>query len=61
MNQDDLYNQAEEFQAECQQLVQDISDKSPKVSVEDAINIFLFHKLAEFEIRLRQLEGGVKA
>ena len=47
---------AELFQKNCHALTKAVIAEKPKVSVQDATNVWLFEKLAEFETRLRKLE-----
>jgi hypothetical protein len=48
---------AENFQNDCHNTVNQILDEK-KVSYQDAVNVWTFKKLAEFEVRLNQLENG---
>jgi len=47
----------EEFQNDCHKLVEELMKQLPKLSVQDATNVWLFKKLADIEFRLRQLEN----
>jgi len=47
----------EKIQNDCHKLTDAMIKRSKKVKVQDATNVFLFHKLAEIELRLRQLEA----
>jgi hypothetical protein len=51
-----------EFQDEAHQMTEEVMKKTKKVgvSVQDVTNIFIYMKLAEFEMRLRALEDGCK-
>ena len=48
---------AENFQKDCHNMVNQILDEK-KVSYQDAVNVWTFKKLAEFEVRLSQLENS---
>lgn len=52
----DMIETTERFQKECHDLTKEIIEQKPKCTVQDATNVWLFKKLAEFEVRLRQLE-----
>ena len=56
----DLIETTERFQNECHALTREIIEQKPKCTVQDATNVWLFKKLAEFEVRLRQLEFVVQ-
>ena len=47
---------ADYFQKDCHSLTKAIIAEKPNVSVQDATNVWLFKKLADFEMRLRELE-----
>jgi hypothetical protein len=49
---------AEYFQNDCHSLTKAIIAEKPNVSVQDATNVWLFKKLADFEMRLRELEDA---
>ncbi len=53
---EDMLSTAERFQDECHALTTEIIQQKPKCTVQDAANVWMFKKLAEFEVRLRQLE-----
>lgn len=56
----DMIETTERFQNECHALTKEIIEQKPKCTVQDATNVWLFKKLAEFEVRLRQLEFVVQ-
>lgn len=45
-----------EFQKDCHKAVEYSLNENPKVSYQDATNVWIFRKLAEFELRLRDVE-----
>jgi hypothetical protein len=47
---------AENFQNDCHNMANQILNEK-KVSYQDAVNVWTFKKLAEFELRLSQLEN----
>lgn len=55
----EMLQTTEHFQKDCHSLVEAILDEK-KVGYQDATNVWLFKKLAEFEVRLRQLENAVQ-
>lgn len=57
---DEMLSTAQHFQNECHELTKEIIERKPKCTVQDATNVWLFKKLAEFEVRLRQLENAVQ-
>jgi len=52
---------ADEFQKEAHQMIEMILGATKKASYQDAMNTYLFQKLAEFELRLRELESTKKS
>lgn len=48
------------FQNDCHSLVKSITSERPNITNQDVTNVWLFKKLAEFEVRLRQLEDAKK-
>lgn len=46
---------AEVFQNNCHKVVEEVL-REKEVSYQDATNVWIFHKLAEFEMRLQSLE-----
>lgn len=62
MNTEILLTQKEEladaFQKDCHWTVERIILQKPKVTYQDATNVWMFVKLAELEIRLRELENA---
>ena len=57
---EDILSTAERFQDECHALTKEIIEQKPKCTVQDATNVWMFKKLAEFEVRLRQIEFVVQ-
>ena len=57
---EDMLATAELFQDECHALTKEIIAQNPKCTVQDATNVWMFKKLAEFEVRLRLLEFVVQ-
>jgi hypothetical protein len=49
-----------EFQKDCHRAVEYALKENPKVSYQDATNVWIFGKLAEFELRLREVEKSEK-
>lgn len=58
MKQDtrELMNIADAFQKDCHALTDELMTRHNKLEMQDATNVWTFKKLAEFEIRLRNLE-----
>lgn len=54
----EIIDTTENFQNDCHSLVKAIIAEKPSCTVQDATNVWLFKKLAEFEVRLRQLEDA---
>lgn len=57
---EDMLSTAERFQDECHALTKEIIEQKPKCTVQDPTNVWMFKKLAEFEVRLRQIEFVVQ-
>ncbi len=54
-----LLGMAKHIQLECHKTVEVIiNDQKAKVDVQDATNVFIFRKLAEYELRIEQLESN---
>lgn len=49
---------AENFQNDCHKTVELIMNEKKDCSYQDATNVWLFKKLADFEMRLRSIEDG---
>lgn len=54
----EIIDTTENFQNDCHSLVKVIIAEKPNCTVQDATNVWLFKKLAEFEVRLRQIEDA---
>ena len=58
-----IQDQAEKFQDECHKMVKvlrdnlDIQGKGQNTTYQDLTNVWMFKKLAEFELRLQELES----
>ena len=48
---------AEQLQDDCHKVVEAVMKEGKKVSYQDAANVWLFNKLAEFENRIKELEN----
>jgi len=46
----------EKLQNDCHNLVKELMNQLPKLSIQDAANVWIFNKLADIEFRLRQIE-----
>lgn len=57
MKDKEIFDIADSFQKECHALTDELMAKHNKLEMQDASNIWTFKKLAEFEIRLRNLES----
>lgn len=59
LNDGELYDIAQEIQQECHTTVEQCIKLGKKgTSMQDATNVFIFRKLAEMELRIRQLESA---
>lgn len=56
-NEDELLKIAELLQEDCHKLSNKILEKRPTLSYEDIVNIWMFTKMAEYELRLKKLEN----
>jgi hypothetical protein len=56
----EMMMETERLQADCHYVVATVIEASKKCTVQDATNVWLFKKLAEFEIRLRKVEEANK-
>lgn len=56
----DIWKLANEIQADCHAAVESIRSHTKGCSYADAVNVWLFRKLAALEIRLRQMEAAIK-
>lgn len=56
----DILKLANEIQADCHAAVEPIRSQTKGCSYADAVNVWLFRKLAALEIRLRQMEAVIK-
>ena len=50
-----IFDLAEHIQEECHKTVEYIMANSPKVEHQDAVNVFIFRKLAEIQIQIKEL------
>lgn len=50
-----IFDLAEHIQEECHKTVEYIMANSPKVEHQDAVNVFIFRKLAEIELQIKEL------
>ena len=56
-NLETMLNVADVFQEDCHEVVEMVMKMSKKeITSQDATNVWIFRKLAEFEFRLRKLE-----
>ena len=56
----DILNLANEIQADCHAAVESVRAHTKGCSYADAVNVWLFRKLAALEIRLRQMDAVKK-
>lgn len=61
MSNENIHEIAEQFQKECHSTVDAalsrMSHRSSLEHYQDATNVWIFYKLAEFEMRLREIEN----
>lgn len=50
-----LLDLAEKFQEECHSLTKNVIHLNPKISVQDATNVWIFNKLAELQLLITHL------
>jgi hypothetical protein len=57
-NDEEINKLSQEFQEECHETVKAIINGNPKCSHQDATNVWIFRKLAELQIRIKNSNSG---